>query len=845
MKLNSSTEKIFFWFFYSFLLMFFSVPSVYSQANSEPAFHLKIQSNNLTAEVKEVLINRVNNFDRVSIEGLINSGDPAEPSLPVKTVKFLVPYGKKVTGINVNWTDKKVLEGSYRVEPVPMPIPLSYQGSITPTMPDPKIYSSYDDYPGKLYSQVSTQFIRGYQVAIINLYPVSYVPATGEISYYENMNLSIELEDVAGAKPHELFRGLPSDMAKVEKFVDNSEEGKTYSGVQPAIKPLHSVQYVIITSDALKNATGTYTFQDLIAQKQAQGLTAEIITTEWIYANYSGIRPDGASDNATRVRNFISDYYSNHSAEYVLLGGDGDASGLASGETQATPVVPARGFYADVDGTSGDNNIPADLYYACLDGTFDSDEDGIYAEATDGTGGTDIDLVADVFVGRAPVDSSTEVSNFVKKTIAYENSTDSYRTNVCMVSEQLDSLTYGKPYMLEIQNGSSANGYTTVGMNGSGFFNFSSLYEQDWAWTTNNLINKMNSNIHILNHLGHANNTVFSKTFSTTDADALTNTKYFLCFTQGCYSGAFDNRTTATSTYETLDSVLEHLVVASAGAFACIGNSRYGWYASGSTDGPSQRFHREFWDGVVSEGKLNLGKALQDAKEDHVGVINDTANRWCYYTLNLLGDPQTQINASLLSPTDFSASPIAFSNASWVVTRWKNSSRATVQSTMVRYRTDGVYPASETDGALLCTRPASVGAVDTFNHTNIEANTTYHYVAFGYDGSNYEGSSAVNNRATVAIGGIAGSENTGRSDCFVATVCFGSRDDLCVKILRKFRDRYLIKRPFGRQFVAVYYLIGPYFANIIKNDNQLKCVVRYLLRTVVSMGDCLTQGVYR
>jgi hypothetical protein len=70
-------------------------------------------------------------------------------------------------------------------------------------------------------------------------------------------------------------------------------------------------------------------------------------------------------------------------------------------------------------------------------------------------------------------------------------------------------------------------------------------------------------------------------------------------------------------------------------------NARYGYGTYNSTDGPSQRFDREFWDAVFNqdEGLPEVGKANQDSKEDNIYRINESCMRWCCYELNLFGDP--------------------------------------------------------------------------------------------------------------------------------------------------------------------------------------------------------------
>ncbi len=842
MELSSFMKRIFILVFLAFFLLTYSKALPASQTATK-SFTLDIRSNVLSTDIESLEVSKINGYTRVQISGLSNFALPGQPLLPFKTVRFLLPYGKDIEDVEVSWSNRKVVYGSYFVEPAQQPIPLSFKGVVKPTEPDAAVYSSTDPFPGKQYEIVSVQNLRGFKIAIINLFPVEYIPSTGQLAYYENMTLNLKLAPTNDALPYDLYRGIESDIQLVRESVDNPDAVSSY----PLNKtvPLATVDYLIITSDAFASYSGENSLSDLAAHKQSLGLTTAIVNaTTW--GGYSGSRPDGGTDNATRIRNCIIDNYTNNGTQYVLLVGDADyadsdTGGTLSGEREAAPIIPVRGLYG-AEGSTTDQSIPADLYYACLGGTYDNDADGIYGETTDGVGGGDVDLEAEVFVGRAPVDSTAELANFVKKTIAYENSTASYRSKVVMAGEQLDTITYGGDYLDEIKNGSSANGYTTRGMISTGFFEFESLYDKISDWATSDLVGKLNSGIHVLNHMGHATNTLLGKTFSNTDADALTNTDYFFGYTQGCYSGAFDNRDSSKS-YETSDCILEHLTTGSNGAVAFIGNSRYGWYSPGSTDGPSQRFHREFWDAVVYEGKTNMGKAMQDAKQDNVGLVSaDGAHRWSYFEVNLLGDPHTPVNGEFLAPTDFSATNVFVANKSWVSIRWVNSGMADLQKTMIRYRTDGVYPTSITDGILLAERSVTPGAADSINHTNVENGKTYHYVGFGYDGSSYEGSYAVKNRASVTVLGGSSGTSTGRSDCFVATVCYGSKDCREVKALRRFRDRVLVNTFTGKRFIAVYYAVGPYLASWIKDKAAFKKIIRKGIDPIAKCADWLIGG---
>jgi hypothetical protein len=148
----------------------------------------------------------------------------------------------------------------------------------------------------------------------------------------------------------------------------------------------------------------------------------------------------------------------------------------------------------------------------------------------------------------------------------------------------------------------------------------------------------------------------------------LTNTGYFLAYSQGCHAGGFDTVNLKD------DCAGEHFTVENGigGAFAYIGNSRYGFYLSGSLDGASQQYDKEFFDAIFNESIVNIGIALQDSKEDLQGTVGATgALRWCYFTLNLLGDPQTPILVGSImppaAPTNLTANAVAFNqiDLSW------------------------------------------------------------------------------------------------------------------------------------------------------------------------------------
>jgi hypothetical protein len=72
-----------------------------------------------------------------------------------------------------------------------------------------------------------------------------------------------------------------------------------------------------------------------------------------------------------------------------------------------------------------------------------------------------------------------------------------------------------------------------------------------------------------------------------------------------------------------------------------------------------------------------------------------------------------------------------------------------------------------------------------------------------------------------------------RPKCFIATSTFG--DPFCQEViyLRLFRDYFLIKNPFGRALVNLYYRVSPGIADIIKNSPFLKKTSSFLLKRLI------------
>ena len=571
-------------------------------------------------------VTMVLDYSRVTMTGLPSYGEPGEPVLPFRLVKILIPQGKDVESIHVFPGNIARVPGRFNVDYGKTLLPVSANTTVQ-DKPSEAVYGSADPFPSQLYSQESKQYLRGYMMLMLRLNPVTYIPKTGEIYYHSKIALNLKLRGTGEGSP--FFRGSLDDIEALRTTVNNPDAIATYNriagGMHTAISgPLSSYDYVIITNSELNSS-----FQPLINWKISKGLSAKTVLMEDIIKdskyNSNGLFGDGTgtplfNDTQAHIRNFIKDAYLNWGTSYVLLGGDDE-------------IVPVRGVY-DYAGTYSDYGIPCDMYYGALDGSWDKDNDTIFGEAVyrwngreNASAGEEADFYAEVYIGRATVDTPQEATNFVNKTVAYEQSPQAgYLNKALMVGQTLDDVTQG------------ANGKDTV-TDMMPQYTTTRLYDRDGTYSKTAVINAMNSGTHIVNHDGHSNYQGVMG-LSRSEVDALANNQHFLAYSLGCYSAAFD-----TATSGTLEAVAEHFILGQHGAFAYIGNTRYGWYCPASHDGPGETYDRSFFS-VLNSVTRNLGKALQLSKEQE-----PLLDRWTYFTLNLLGDPETEIVTSVKNPT--------------------------------------------------------------------------------------------------------------------------------------------------------------------------------------------------
>lgn len=537
---------------------------------------------------------------------------PGNPNLPYYPVKIILPFGEDVANINVSLSGETLLRSSLSLDYVRAQQPTS-QAMPDMTIRNEAVYCRDAAYPETDFLYLGTQYYRGYQIAVINIYPFRYNPVQKRLIAYSNAVIDVETTpSLQTADYQRTFYTYDSRASQdLALWTLNPEAANTYSVIsKPAHHPqsrlidLSTPKKMIVITDAVRAPW----FTEYVAWREQHGVSTGVFLTSDIYASYQGI------DNAQKVRNFIIDAYQTWSGtstplEYVLLGGDDE-------------IVPERGCYGEV-GDTVDARIPTDLYYGCLDGTWNSNNNDIWGQPAD-----NVDMIPEVHVGRFPAETLGEFNNIFRK-IRYYTDINSFSNNLAvMFGENLNMnpVTWGGDYKDDVLPFVPDT------------YQVETHYQRDGTYSESIVWNTINNGANVMNHMGHANETFLLGQGNGT-IEQLQNTEYGWLYSQGCYPAAFDQRTSGDG-----ESIGEHLLTASGALMSFIGNTRYGWYMPGSIDGASEFFDRQYFNGMYNNVIPEFGKALSYCRTANLNAaLQNSVMRWCYYEHVLFGDPSVQV----------------------------------------------------------------------------------------------------------------------------------------------------------------------------------------------------------
>jgi len=554
-------------------------------------------------------VRHADGYQVFTLDNTMPTAQYGQPVMPYKQVNLMLPPGEAAVSIEIVFSGEVIMPGEFKLYPQQEVRPVSSGGSGT-FLKDNDVYSSNAVFPSDPKGKLMTSFLNGRSFALTSFTPAQYNPVTGKLSYFTSAKVIVRTSPDLKAKA--ALDNLVVTNRQASKLADNSEMDQAYKSRQKATTG--NYELLIITTTAFKNS-----FAGMQAGYQKEGITSLVVTRDSIITTMAG------QDTPEKIRNFIIQEYQTHGVQYVLLGGD-------------IELIPHRGFYCTVVSGGGysDQNIPADLYYSALDGNWNNDGDAYWGEP-----GED-DLLPDIAVARMPFSLGTELDRMLNKSFKYqfEPIAGEFR-NILMAGENLyyNPDTWGSDYLELLKGERSDNGYTTIGIPTD--YPFDHMYDETNYWTGQDLMNHLNQGRPMLNHVGHANETYVMKLSNSDITNANfnglngINHNFTIVYTHGCLCGAFDYN----------DCIAEKMVTIDNFAAAFVGNSRYGWFNEGQTEGPSAHLHREYMDALYTDSLNRIGRAHMESKIATAswvtapGQWEPGALRWCFYDCNVLGDP--------------------------------------------------------------------------------------------------------------------------------------------------------------------------------------------------------------
>lgn len=547
----------------------------------------------LAFDAQSVSIGKHLSFDTVTLTGADALQESGQPVVPAVDVRLALPAGMRATGARAVAAVQQTLPGQFVLVPGQRPRRVSDPGPTELPAPDPRTYAQAEPYPGQLVELAGQADLAGQAFVTLRLYPVQYVPAARTLTLCTSLTILVEGEagytcgDYLPAGISEFGRGAYAELvaALVVNPADVQLRSDPAASAGPRGVPAGDFDYVIITKTDWVDD-----FQPLADWKTKKGVPAAIVTTDWIYnsGGYSG-------SNVDKLKAFVIDAQTNWGATYFLLGGD-------------TDTVPYHSrTFSSVDPTS----IPNDTYYADYDG----------------------DWVCEVHVGRASVNSTTAISNFINRVFLYEKNPPltNYAQTAFFCGFDLSSYGSGEGEDMKI---AIKNTYLPAS------WTYQYEYDSESGNHKTATIGYLNSGNNLANHADHSDTglmgvgaTNHGWNLYNSDMTALTNAaRPTILYSLGCWA----------CDYASTTCIAEAFVRnANGGGVAFVGNSRYGWYYIGSSDGLSARYDRYFFRSLFTQGQTTLGNCFSNHK--NTAYQNNDYYKYIYTELTLLGDPELPI----------------------------------------------------------------------------------------------------------------------------------------------------------------------------------------------------------
>jgi len=249
----------------------------------------------------------------------------------------------------------------------------------------------------------------------------------------------------------------------------------------------HHLRMIIITTEEMAPH-----FEYYAREKTKYGVPTAVFTLNYI----TSVMPCGPDVQHT-LREFIKKMYEDWAIEYVLLGG-------------GVECIPTRFVQDPVYPFA--QHIPTDLYYAGLDGSWNSNGNEVYGEATSGAGLPDsLDLSMEVAIGRIPASTAEDASEIVDKLLNYLHGGPQFTYSKAAIAAEVilptDYVLSDPDSSITLNGADIAEGFISI-LESSGHTPIR-YYETDWlygessALSVDAVLSALNEGVSILLHVGH------------------------------------------------------------------------------------------------------------------------------------------------------------------------------------------------------------------------------------------------------------------------------------------------------------------------------------------------------
>jgi len=340
-------------------------------------------------------------------------------------------------------------------------------------------------FPENIINLRAPYILRDYRAQTVVFYPFQYNPVTKVLRVYDEIEVEVKKIDdsvVNPFLPQKVNSSIDEDFSEIYQTQFLNYNQNKYTPTQ------ESGNMLIICHQPYMAA-----MNDFVAWKNRIGRHTKMVSVQSI------------GNNSDSIKNYISNYYTNHGLTYVLLVGDAQ---------YVTPKMLTAS-------TASDN------WYGYLTGN---------------------DAYSEVFVGRFSAESVADVQTQVLRTINYELNVDTndnfYRKNIGIASDQGpgDDNEYDYQHIRNIQTDLLAYNYQTC----SELFDGSQGNNDATGNPTQTMVsNELNDGKGSLVYCGHGSATSFGTSgFNNSKVNLLTNAgKLPFIFAVACVNGEFVNQT--------------------------------------------------------------------------------------------------------------------------------------------------------------------------------------------------------------------------------------------------------------------------------------------------------------